>query len=162
YADLATGSMDDPGYSSYYYQPAPADNRVHLTVTVPADAQVWVEDAPTTSNGTVRQFVSPPLEPGGPFTYHVRARWNENGQEVTRAVGGRHPVPRRPPFTLPPRGDFGPGVHRRVVVPAPFPAAPGHPRHPRWVCPPLCTEPGAARVGLRPPPALACLQWLRN
>jgi len=78
-------------YSSGYYSPSvgvtPAtqsDNSAHVTVNVPADAQVLFDGSPTTSTGPVRQFTSPSLEPGKSFTYKVEARWNENGREMNQ------------------------------------------------------------------------------
>jgi uncharacterized protein (TIGR03000 family) len=53
-------------------------------VTVPADAEVWLDNTRTTATGPVREFQSPPLTPGGRYTYAIRARWNENGREVTQ------------------------------------------------------------------------------
>jgi uncharacterized protein (TIGR03000 family) len=71
-------------YPSYYPPTAetavPADTRAYLTVAVPADAQVWVGDQPTSQTGTVHQFYSPPLTPGQNFTYEIRARWREDGR----------------------------------------------------------------------------------
>jgi uncharacterized protein (TIGR03000 family) len=60
------------------------DSNAHVTVNVPADAQVWFDDTPTTSTGATRQFDSPPLTPGGRYSYEIRASWKENGREVTR------------------------------------------------------------------------------
>ena len=107
----SSGSVYDPGYSSSSYQPAPSstdgvtaggstlgsdqpssaftspgqgDTSAHLTVTVPADAEIWFEGTAMTSTGPVREFTSPPLTPGKKYTYDVRARWNENGHEVTQ------------------------------------------------------------------------------
>jgi uncharacterized protein (TIGR03000 family) len=100
----------DPGYYGLYSQPAPfssdsaalfgaapgselpsSDSTVPvgstsatLIVTVPADAKVWFNDTPTTSSGQFREFDTPPLAPGKRYTYTVRARWKENGHEVTQ------------------------------------------------------------------------------
>ncbi|MGE3804854.1 MAG: TIGR03000 domain-containing protein [Gemmataceae bacterium] len=61
--------------------PAPVvDSSARLTVRVPANAQVWIDDAATTQSGTTREFVSPQLDKGG--TYHFRASWMENGKRV--------------------------------------------------------------------------------
>ncbi len=60
------------------------DTLAHLTVNVPAGARLWLDGRPTTRTGPVRQFVSPPLTPGGRYTYQVRANWGEDGHEVTR------------------------------------------------------------------------------
>jgi uncharacterized protein (TIGR03000 family) len=75
-------------YQSFYPQTidtTPADTSAHFTVNVPADAQVWFDGTATTSTGTVRQFTSPPLTPGNRHSYEVRARWNENGHEVSQS-----------------------------------------------------------------------------
>jgi uncharacterized protein (TIGR03000 family) len=69
-------------YQTFY--PPVTDTLAHLTVKLPADAQVWVQNTLMTSTGPVRQFISPPLTAGRPFTYEVRAAWNENGHEVTQ------------------------------------------------------------------------------
>jgi uncharacterized protein (TIGR03000 family) len=50
---------------------------------VPANAEVWFEGAKTTSTGSVREYQSPPLSPGR-YTYHIRARWTENGRDITQ------------------------------------------------------------------------------
>jgi len=67
------------------YSPAPAesDTSAQLTVRVPANAEVWVDGAKTTSTGSVREYKSPPLAPGS-YTYDLSARWTENGHEVTQ------------------------------------------------------------------------------
>jgi uncharacterized protein (TIGR03000 family) len=62
---------------------APAST-AQLNVSVPADAEVWVQGMKTSRTGTFRQFVSPPLEPGSNYTYEIRARWMQDGQVVDR------------------------------------------------------------------------------
>ena len=49
---------------------------------VPADAKIWFDGTATTTTGSVRQFGTPPLKPGSQSSYEIRARWNENGQEM--------------------------------------------------------------------------------
>jgi uncharacterized protein (TIGR03000 family) len=61
-----------------------SDPTAHIEVRVPADAEVWFGTGKTSQTGTRREFVSPPLEPGQGFTYEIRARWVENGKEVTQ------------------------------------------------------------------------------
>jgi uncharacterized protein (TIGR03000 family) len=77
-----------PPAGSYqsFYPPATAqpDTSAHVTVNVPADARLWFDGTATTSIGPIRYFNSPPLTPGSRYSYRVRARWNENGQEVTQ------------------------------------------------------------------------------
>jgi uncharacterized protein (TIGR03000 family) len=64
--------------------PAQPDNTAHVTVTMPADAEIWFQGTKTTSTGTVREYQSPPLAPGTRYTYELRARWRQNGHEVTQ------------------------------------------------------------------------------
>jgi uncharacterized protein (TIGR03000 family) len=77
-----------PAYDSRYYgsygDVTSSDTRAQITVSVPVDAEIWFEGSKTTSTGSVREFHSPPLTPGGRYTYEVRVRWNENGHEVTQ------------------------------------------------------------------------------
>jgi uncharacterized protein (TIGR03000 family) len=86
------GSGDEAPYYSNGYEAysSPAtgtdqpDNIAHVTVNVPADALVWFDDTLTTSTGSGREYQSPPLTPDHQYTYEVRARWDENGHEVTQ------------------------------------------------------------------------------
>jgi len=55
-----------------------------LRVLVPADAELWIGDSPTTQRGAERQFVTPPLEGGRNLVYEIRARWTEYGRDVER------------------------------------------------------------------------------
>jgi uncharacterized protein (TIGR03000 family) len=57
---------------------------VLLEVRVPANAEIWIDGAKTNQTGSFRQFVSPPIEPGRPYTYKVEAKWMDNGQERKR------------------------------------------------------------------------------
>ena len=62
---------------------APAlDNAAHVTVRVPADAQLWFQNTPTRQQGTLREFQSPQLATGKDYVYDVRARWRENGRDI--------------------------------------------------------------------------------
>jgi uncharacterized protein (TIGR03000 family) len=55
-----------------------------LRVRVPAGAEVWFDGFKTSSTGPAREFETPPLRPGK-YAYTVRARWKEDGQEVTQS-----------------------------------------------------------------------------
>jgi uncharacterized protein (TIGR03000 family) len=86
------------GYSSSvvsdYYSPSafaaisPAsdlpDTAVVLDVRVPANAEIWVNGVKMHLTGASREFVSPPLTPSQVGTYDLRARWEEDGQQVQR------------------------------------------------------------------------------
>jgi uncharacterized protein (TIGR03000 family) len=68
-------------------EPAPsrqADTAAHVTVTVPPGADVWFDGSNTYSAGPVREFQSPPLTPGADYSYQIRARWKDDGREVTQ------------------------------------------------------------------------------
>jgi uncharacterized protein (TIGR03000 family) len=73
----ATADQSPPG-------PSAPGQAVHFVVMVPADAEVWFDGAKTTQAGPDREFVSPPLQPGHPYSYEVRARWRDGGREVDR------------------------------------------------------------------------------
>jgi uncharacterized protein (TIGR03000 family) len=87
-ADGVTAAALSAGSYQAFYPPAtattPANTHARVTVKAPADARVWFDGEPTTSTGPVRQFYSPPLTPGRRYSYEVRARWTENGREVTQ------------------------------------------------------------------------------
>jgi uncharacterized protein (TIGR03000 family) len=92
YTDGFSPNGTSSGSYAAYYPPvvtrdtdsAEADTTVHITVNVPADAEIWFEGHKTTSTGPVRDFESPPLTSGTRYTYEIRARWPENGHEVTQ------------------------------------------------------------------------------
>jgi uncharacterized protein (TIGR03000 family) len=65
---------------------APLPATAEIEVRVPADAELWFNGAKTRRTGAVRVFESPPLEPGANYTYDVKARWTEDGQEVERTL----------------------------------------------------------------------------
>ena len=83
-----------PKHSSsiQYHMPLPAEqaaspllqgNRVaHITVEVPADAQLWLDGQPTKQEGATRRFVTPELTKGENYTYELRVRWTEDGRQV--------------------------------------------------------------------------------
>jgi uncharacterized protein (TIGR03000 family) len=90
-------TVQQPGYRSAAYPPdsafdtMPADRgtRVLANIRVPeAGAQLWIEGQEMSTQGLVRNFISPPLEAGARYTYTIRAQWTENGKqrEATREV----------------------------------------------------------------------------
>jgi uncharacterized protein (TIGR03000 family) len=99
--DTYSDALSSPAYDSEYYDPyrdwtssypdsyssftAQPDASAHVSVSVPPDAEIWFNGTKTTVTGAVREYQSPSLTPGHRYTYDVRARWNENGHEVTQA-----------------------------------------------------------------------------
>ena len=74
-----------PSYQSFYPPTGAIQNstdasRAMVRVRVPANAQVFFDDSPTTQTGPDRTFMTGPLEPGT-YSYNISARWMENGKE---------------------------------------------------------------------------------
>jgi uncharacterized protein (TIGR03000 family) len=70
-----------------YYSPdtLAQENRVLIEVRLPAPtAEIAFDGSKTVQTGTLRQFISPPITAGQPYSYQVTARWTDNGKEVTR------------------------------------------------------------------------------
>jgi uncharacterized protein (TIGR03000 family) len=64
---------------------AQADATAHVTVKVPAGANIWINGSKSDALGSVREFQSPPLLPGYQHTYEFRAQWkNDYGTMVTQ------------------------------------------------------------------------------
>jgi uncharacterized protein (TIGR03000 family) len=73
------------GYTAYYPQEQEVDtNAVTIRMHVPSGARVWLEGKETSQSGADRMFVSPSLEPGYEYVYHIRVQWDQNGQTVQR------------------------------------------------------------------------------
>jgi uncharacterized protein (TIGR03000 family) len=64
----------------------PPANTAGVEITVMPNAEIWFDGTKTSQVGAVRKFRTPTLEPGGTYTYTIRARWMQNGevQDVTR------------------------------------------------------------------------------
>lgn len=76
-------------FEAPFFWPRHIDRSVAvLDVRVPAPAQLWFEGKKLTQAGGWHRYVSPPLTAGQRYTYHIRARWTENGKpvEVEREV----------------------------------------------------------------------------
>ncbi len=58
------------------------DNRVRLLVEVPEDAQVFINDRPTTSTGTRRTYFTGAVAPGATYKFRVRAEVERNGKHL--------------------------------------------------------------------------------
>jgi uncharacterized protein (TIGR03000 family) len=62
---------------------ARAENRVMLNIQAPPGAGLWISDVFMGQGDGNRQFVSPPLENGRKYVYDVKARWMQDGREMT-------------------------------------------------------------------------------
>jgi uncharacterized protein (TIGR03000 family) len=71
------------GSSGGYSSPVVPSTDVVLTVSVPADAKVFVNDQPTRSTGERRQYTSTGLQPAAVYAYRVRAEFVRDGKPVS-------------------------------------------------------------------------------
>ncbi len=71
--------LPEPNQPGTTYVPKPGNSGL-LTVWVPHDARVIVNDYVTESTGSRRQFVSYGLEPGYSYTYEIRAQLVREGK----------------------------------------------------------------------------------
>jgi uncharacterized protein (TIGR03000 family) len=87
-----------PGYQTNHDWPFPSElaklrkaarprtePTAHITIKVPADAEVWFDGTKMTETGSVRQFYSPPLTRGLDYSYEIRSRWRQDGRTVTQS-----------------------------------------------------------------------------
>lgn len=58
------------------------DNRAHIWLRVPENAEVWVNGVKTRQSGESRYYYSPPLTPGRQYAYQMRVRWTKDGKPV--------------------------------------------------------------------------------
>jgi uncharacterized protein (TIGR03000 family) len=60
-----------------------------IEVTVPANAEVWLDGHLTQQTGAARSFITPPIPPGKSFSYDLRVRWTTAAGivvDVTRPI----------------------------------------------------------------------------
>lgn len=69
-------------YVDYYTRrAAPSDeNRAHLHVNLPADAELWLNGQRMHRTGAEREFITPQLQEGETYAYQIKARWTQEGQ----------------------------------------------------------------------------------
>lgn len=67
---------------SFYNAPMVDNRSVLLQMRVPANARIFFGDTPTDRMGTVREFVSPPINPGQDYVYDIRVQWDDNGKPM--------------------------------------------------------------------------------
>ncbi len=61
---------------------ARADNKAHIWIRVPENAEIWVNGVKTKQSGESRYFFSPPLAAGKKYNYQMRVRWTKDGKPV--------------------------------------------------------------------------------
>lgn len=65
--------------------PKKTDNKAHIWVRVPENAEVWVDGVKTKQTGEARYFFSPPLTPGKKYVYQVRIHWTKDGKSMEKS-----------------------------------------------------------------------------
>jgi uncharacterized protein (TIGR03000 family) len=60
-------------------------NAATIVAHVPENAAIWIQDELTSAKGSLREFVSPPLEANKLYVYSVRVGWIENGKVVSQS-----------------------------------------------------------------------------
>lgn len=81
YGGWGYGGWGYGGYGYGGYQPS--SNSVLLTVSVPADAKVFINGQSTTSTGELRQYASRGLQAAAVYPYRVRAEFVRDGKPVS-------------------------------------------------------------------------------
>jgi uncharacterized protein (TIGR03000 family) len=69
-----------PTTSQSFYIPETDNRGVFIQMQVPEGARVWFDNTPTMQTGTVRQFLSPPINPGQDYVYQIRVEWPQKGE----------------------------------------------------------------------------------
>jgi uncharacterized protein (TIGR03000 family) len=87
YDTYSSGYYPSNQYSSMYFSgdmdTARVENRVMLNIQAPPGAGLWISDVFMGQGDGNRQFISPPLENGRKYVYDVKARWMQDGREMT-------------------------------------------------------------------------------
>jgi uncharacterized protein (TIGR03000 family) len=63
---------------------------IHITIRLPADATLFIDEHQTKETGTERTFRTPPLQEGRHYAYVLKA--TSNGKTVTRPIHIAHGV----------------------------------------------------------------------
>ena len=80
FTDRVADYYTPPGYSA-----STGQMPVYIDVVIPPRAEITFENERTTQTGSRRLFISPPIRAGQNYTYHIKAKWTENGREVIRS-----------------------------------------------------------------------------
>jgi uncharacterized protein (TIGR03000 family) len=75
-------------YVDYYARNArpAAENKALLRVSLPADAELWLNGKRMTRTGPEREFITPQLQEGETYAYQVKARWTQHGKPLEETI----------------------------------------------------------------------------
>lgn len=88
-------------------------NRAIVVVSLPAHAMLYLNSLPTRSQGPVRTFITPELEPGATFTYTFRMESFENGQRRSQTQDVTFQPGRHVAVSFGPSGDLRVATHQK-------------------------------------------------
>jgi uncharacterized protein (TIGR03000 family) len=71
-------------YVDYYARNA--DNKARLHLSLPANAELWLNGQRMKGTGPERDFITPPLKEGTTYAYQVKARWTQDGQPLEETI----------------------------------------------------------------------------
>jgi uncharacterized protein (TIGR03000 family) len=131
YAAPPSDSDQRPSYYSEDYAgpqgPSEEPSKVaYIRVRVPANAELWINNDKRAQRGTIREFVTPALDPDSIYVYNVKARWtDEGGIEVQKTLRVRTIAGTRVTvnFVRPPESQPRPAAPATVRTPAPVATA---------------------------------------
>lgn len=80
--------MNRDAYTSFYPPQNAVQNTALIDVRVPPNAELWFGNDRTSQTGQLREFETPELKQGKEYSYTLKARWSQNGEqtEKTRQV----------------------------------------------------------------------------
>src|SRR5262249_47349894 len=67
------------------YAPPPGGTSAHVSVKLPADARLFVDDDPCPLPGAARALDTPDLQPGVTYKYTIRAEVTRDGKTVKQS-----------------------------------------------------------------------------
>jgi|GEM_PF-1032227 len=75
-------------YVDYYARNAgrTAENKALLHVSLPADAELWLNGKRMSRTGPERDFITPQLQEGETYAYQVKARWTQDGRSQEETI----------------------------------------------------------------------------
>jgi uncharacterized protein (TIGR03000 family) len=84
---IASG-ISQTRYVDYYARSArpSADNKARLHVSLPADAELWLNGQRMKGTGPERDLITPQLKGGETYAYRVKARWTQDGHPSEETI----------------------------------------------------------------------------
>jgi uncharacterized protein (TIGR03000 family) len=70
--------------SQPHVAPAPTNTSARVTVTLPSDARLWVDNVEVPLKSSVRTITTPPLDPHQHYSYTLKIEMVRDGKIVSR------------------------------------------------------------------------------